>query len=106
MIEVKSLTLAKNRVAFFPDSPTKREVKHLNDLTRAMKKFQSFLVFIIKRSDVDAFKLNNQIDPLFSNKLTEAISREVQVCAVKCFYDPISTKELNILNEVPLTRNT
>lgn len=104
LIEVKSVTLVKNGLASFPDAPTKRGTKHVMDLIRAVKEFQSFLVFIIKRSDVYAFKPNEDIDPTFSQALVASMQKGVQVCAVKCLYDPIVKKELKILDEVPLTQ--
>ncbi|MFX1285559.1 MAG: DNA/RNA nuclease SfsA [Promethearchaeota archaeon] len=105
LIEVKSVTLVKNGVGLFPDAPTTRGVKHVNDLVRAVEteEYQSFMIFIIKRNDVLAFKPNKVIDPNFNQALNTAIQRGVHVCAVKCFYDPISAQEVKILDEVPVT---
>lgn len=99
LIEVKSVTLVKNGVALFPDAPTVRGVKHVNELMRAVeiKEYQSFIIFIIKRNDVFSFKPNELIDPNFTQALGTAIQKGVKICAVKCFYDPISAQELKIL---------
>lgn len=106
LIEVKSVTLVKKGVALFPDAPTKRGVKHVKELIKAIKKgYQSFIVFIIKRNDAFSFKPNVEIDPEFSNTLVSSLQYGVQVCAVKCHYDPIKTKELRILGEVRLDLN-
>ncbi len=104
LIEVKSVTLVKNGLALFPDAPTIRGVKHINELIRAIesRKYQSYVVFIIKRSDAFSFMPNKEIDPHFSQILIKALRIGVQVCAVKCLFDPINTKELKILGEIPL----
>ncbi|MFX0122856.1 MAG: DNA/RNA nuclease SfsA [Candidatus Hodarchaeota archaeon] len=102
LIEVKSVTLVKKGVALFPDAPTLRGTKHIMDLMSAVKEYQCFIVFIIKRNDAVAFKPNENIDYTFSQALVASIQKGVQVCAVKCQYDPIEKKELSILDEVPL----
>ncbi|MFW9905204.1 MAG: DNA/RNA nuclease SfsA [Candidatus Thorarchaeota archaeon] len=102
LIEVKSVTLVKKGLALFPDAPTIRGTKHIKDLTNAVNEYQVFMVFIVKRSDVTAFKPNEAIDPTFSRELIASMKKGLQVCAVKCLYDPIVKKELKILNEIPL----
>ncbi|UCG01085.1 MAG: DNA/RNA nuclease SfsA [Candidatus Heimdallarchaeota archaeon] len=104
LIEVKSVTLVKNGIALFPDAPTIRGTKHVMDLIKATKEYQSFLVFLIKRNDVSAFRPNEEIDPTFSQTLITSMKSGLQVCAVKCLYDPIVKKELKILNEIPMTQ--
>ncbi|MFX1505302.1 MAG: DNA/RNA nuclease SfsA [Promethearchaeota archaeon] len=102
LIEVKSVTLVEKGIALFPDAPTIRGTKHIKDLTNAINEYQVFMVFIVKRSDVTAFKPNEAIDPIFSRELIASMKKGLQVCAVKCLYDPIGIKELKILDEIPL----
>lgn len=101
LIEVKSVTLVKNGLALFPDAPTIRGTKHIKDLTNGINEYEVFMVFIVKRSDVTAFKPNEAIDPIFSRELSTSMKKGLQVCAVKCLYDPIVRKELKILEEIP-----
>jgi sugar fermentation stimulation protein A len=103
LIEVKSVTLVKQGLALFPDAPTIRGTKHIQDLIKASNKYQGFMVFIVKRSDAIAFKPNEIIDPTFSRTLISSMRKGLQVCVVKCMYDPIVKKELNILDEIPVT---
>ncbi len=104
LVEVKSVTLVKKGLALFPDAPTIRGVKHVNELIEGIKSgYQSFMVFIIKRSDAFSLKPNSEIDPHFSQTIIDALQKGVQVCAVKCEYDPIKTKDLRIIGGVPLT---
>ncbi len=103
LVEIKSVTLVKNELALFPDAPTIRGVKHVNDLINAVyEEYQSFIVFMIKRSDGFSFKPNKDLDPLFSQALINAEKKGVQVCAVRCSYDPLVKGELNVLGEVPI----
>ncbi|MHA1873074.1 MAG: DNA/RNA nuclease SfsA, partial [Candidatus Heimdallarchaeaceae archaeon] len=37
LVEVKSVTLVEENIAFFPDAPTKRGVKHLRELEKAVQ---------------------------------------------------------------------
>jgi DNA-binding sugar fermentation-stimulating protein len=60
------------------------------------------MVFVVKRSDVTAFKPNEAIDPIFSRELIASMKKGLRICAVKCHYDPIVKKELEILDEIPL----
>ncbi len=105
LVEIKSATLVKNNIAFFPDAPTLRGKKHVNELIDAISTgYQAFIVFIIKRSDAESFAPNWKTDPHFSEALSKAVWKGVNICAVKCEYDPFERKELSILNEVPITR--
>ncbi|MFX1538442.1 MAG: DNA/RNA nuclease SfsA, partial [Promethearchaeota archaeon] len=104
LIEVKSVTLVKNGLALFPDAPTTRGVKHIMDLTKAVTEYQVFMVFVVKRNDVTAFKPNGAIDPTFSQALIESMEKDLQICSVKCLYDPIVKKELKILEEIPIVQ--
>ncbi|MFX0051701.1 MAG: DNA/RNA nuclease SfsA [Candidatus Hodarchaeota archaeon] len=102
LVEVKSVTLVQNRQALFPDAPTKRGTKHLIDLSKAIEKqFKAFIVFIVKRNDVDSLSPNKKMDPTFTSALSKSIKSGVQVCTVKCIYDPIIKRELKIVEEIP-----
>lgn len=102
LVEVKSVTLVQNRRAFFPDAPTKRGTKHVIELSKAIEKgFKAFIVFIVKRNDADSFSPNKKMDLNFTSALSKSIQSGVQVCAVKCLYDPILKKELKIIKEIP-----
>ncbi len=75
LVEVKSVTLVKNGVAF-PDAPTIRGSKHLNELIRAIeiKEYQSFIIFVVKRNDICSFKPNKVIDPHFFSSVKNSYS--------------------------------
>ncbi len=103
LVEVKSVTLVKNDVALFPDAPTKRGQRHINELKDALQDgYQSAVVFIVKRPDCRWFSPNWEIDPAFSKAFTNAVASGVIPIAVKCTYDPFNKKEITIQEEIPV----
>ena len=50
--EVKGVTLEKDGVLMFPDAPTERGVKHLNELAKALKEgYEAYVAFIIQMQE-------------------------------------------------------
>ncbi len=102
LVEVKGVTLVEDNIALFPDAPTSRGVKHLKELVKATKDgYESFIVFIIKRNDATVFTPNWNTDKKFSEELVVAKENCVRICAVKCNYDPIKERRIDIIESVP-----
>ena len=103
IIEVKSATLVKDRTAMFPDAPTKRGTRHVDELITALNDgYDSEIIFIAKRRDAEKFIPNKELDPDFYKALKRAKKAGVRIIAVVCEYDPIEKKELNFLHEIPV----
>ncbi|MHA1993896.1 MAG: DNA/RNA nuclease SfsA [Candidatus Hodarchaeales archaeon] len=103
LIEVKSATLVKDQIAMFPDAPTRRGVRHVKELTEALSAgYNAEIVFITKRNDASHFTPNKEMDPSLYDALVIAKETGVQLCAIVCNYDPIESKELTILKEIPI----
>ena len=84
-IETKSVTLVVDGVGLFPDAPTTRGVKHLKGLEHALAKgHRASAIFVIQRSDAQAFSTSDDSDPEFALALRHAISVGVEVFAYKC----------------------
>jgi sugar fermentation stimulation protein A len=84
-IEVKGVTLEENGVVMFPDSPTERGVKHLNELMRcASEGYEAHVVFVIQMNDVKYFTPNNRTHPAFGEALAAAKQAGVTVAAFDC----------------------
>lgn len=84
-IEVKGVTLERNRIALFPDAPTLRGTKHINELISCVEDgFEAYILFIIQMKEIDLFKPNFETDSTFSNALIEAEERGVKILAVDC----------------------
>lgn len=90
-IEVKGVTLEENGVAMFPDAPTERGVKHLEELIEARGKgYLSYVLFIIQMKGIKYFMPNYATHPLFGETLSRAKEKGVQVCAYDCHVTPNS----------------
>ena len=103
LIEVKSSTLVKRQTALFPDAPTLRGAKHVEELRKSMELgYEAAIVFLIKRNDAINFRPYQEMDPKFYAALKLAKKAGVELCAALCTYDPIDKKQLSILKEVPI----
>jgi sugar fermentation stimulation protein A len=97
-IEVKGVTLEENGVALFPDAPTERGVKHLQELTRCLADgYEAHAVFVIQMSEVDYFTPNRKLHPAFATALSAAESAGVKISAFNCI---VTCDSLSIGNPV------
>lgn len=84
-IEVKGVTLEENGVAKFPDAPTQRGAKHLNELINAKKQgYRAVALFVIQMKGCSFFTPNAQTDPEFAKALKKAKKEGVEIVAVDC----------------------
>lgn len=99
-VEVKGVTLEEKGHTRFPDAPTERGIKHLQELMRAAAEgHRASAVFVIQMEDVTDFAPNDDTHPAFGAALREAAKAGVQVVAVNCRVTPDS---LEILGPVPV----
>jgi sugar fermentation stimulation protein A len=83
-IEVKSVTMAEGKLARFPDSVTERGRKHAMVLANLVESgARSALLFVVQRADCDRVEPADDIDPAYGAALREAVSRGVEVMAVR-----------------------
>lgn len=100
LIEVKSVNLVRDSIAMFPDAPTIRGNKHVQELIIAQSKgIKTGIVFIVQRSDATSFLPHWDKDLNFSQSLLEAHSQGVLVKAFSCQIDEESIK---INNKIPI----
>ena len=84
-VEVKGVTLELNGVVSFPDAPTERGVKHLNELQEAMKDgYEAYVFFIVQMSGVKYFVPNGENHPEFKNALADSSKKGVNIKALEC----------------------
>ena len=88
-VEVKNVTLSrKNKIAEFPDSPTARGIKHLNDLCLSKKKgFKAFILYLIQRNDCESFSIAADIDLDYKVSLEKALKSGVKLLCYDCKLD-------------------
>ena len=79
-IEVKGVTLEKNGVACFPDAPTERGVKHINELCACVNEgYSAYIIFVIQMSEVSLFKPNDLTHKAFGDALRIAEKSGVKI---------------------------
>lgn len=101
-IEVKGVTLVEGRQALFPDAPTVRGSRHLDELTHLKLNGKGAgVVFIIQREDADVFKPNDRTDRNFGDSLRRAQEAGVDINAYTCRVDPDSST-IDIVRQIPV----
>lgn len=88
-LEVKGVTLEQEGLALFPDAPTQRGVKHLEELTAAAAAgFEAYVLFLIQMKGVHTFRPNWELHPQFGQALVQAAQSGVHVLAYDCRVTP------------------
>ncbi len=84
-LEVKGCTLERDGIAYFPDAPTERGVKHVKELTAlARSGHPAYVLFIIQMKGVTALRPNDETHKAFGDALREAREAGVKILAVDC----------------------
>ena len=84
-IEAKSVTLVKDGVGLFPDSPTVRGTKHLRTLETVIEAgHRAAVVFVVQRPDANAFATNDPADPALAQAFQSAVAAGVEAYAYNC----------------------
>ena len=88
-IEVKGVTLEEGGVAMFPDAPTERGIKHLEELMRCVDRgYSAGVLFIIQMKGICLFRPNDITHPAFAEKLRSAREHGVDIAAYDCIVTP------------------
>lgn len=92
ILEVKSVPLAKDGVAYFPDGYRKkkgdvvseRALKHINELAEIKQNqgIRTFMCYVVQRSDVHSFKIADT-DPIYKKAVNEAIQKGVEIIVLQ-----------------------
>lgn len=99
-IEVKGVTLEEDGVVRFPDAPTERGVKHLEELMAAKEQgYEAWVCFVIQMSDVKHFEPNDRTHPQFGAALRRTQAAGVHILALDCAVAP---NGLRIVKSVPV----
>lgn len=88
-VEVKGVTLEEEGVARFPDAPTLRGVKHLEELAAARAAgFRAAVCFIVQMEGMRWVEPNDATHPEFGAALRRAAAAGVEVLALECRVEP------------------
>ena len=89
LVEVKGVTLEEDGVVRFPDAPTLRGVKHLEELVRARQAgYEAAVCFVVQMEGVLRFEPNDRTHPAFGQALRAAAAAGVEVLALDCRVTP------------------
>lgn len=84
-MEVKGCTLEKDGVVLFPDAPTLRWVKHIEELSHCLDEgYESYIMILVQMSDVKYFTPNYDTHPEFGEALEEASRKGVKILCYDC----------------------
>lgn len=88
-VEVKGVTLEDEGHARFPDAPTERGVKHLEELIRCQEEgYEAAVCFVIQMAGMKDFAPNDVTHPAFGAALRKAAAAGVRVLAQECMVTP------------------
>lgn len=100
LIEVKGVTLEEEGRVRFPDAPSDRAVKHVQELERAVKEgYEAYVFFVIQMKGVRYFTPNRDTHPAFADALVEAAGNGVKVLAYDCRVD---SGQIELADPVPV----
>jgi len=84
-MEVKGVTLEEDGVVRFPDAPSERAVKHVEELIQAREAgYKAYILFVIQMKDVKYFAPNEDTHPEFADALRKAARAGVRILAYDC----------------------
>jgi len=99
-LEVKGVTLESDGTAMFPDAPTERGVKHINELVNCVSEgYMGLILFVIQMKGVNTFTTNDITHKAFGTALRNAVEHGVKVIAYDCDVTPDS---IRLSSEIPV----
>lgn len=84
-VEVKGVTLEENGVLLFPDAPTERGLKHINELCKCIDDgYEACICFVVQTEKVEYFTPNRDTHMAFAEALLKAEEKGVKILCVNC----------------------
>lgn len=100
LIEVKGVTLEENGHTKFPDAPTLRGLRHVEELVEARKQgWEATLLLVIQMEGVQDFSPNDSTQPAFREALRRAKAAGVEIIAYDCH---VTESSMHIQSPVPV----
>jgi sugar fermentation stimulation protein A len=89
-VEVKNVHFSRTPgLAEFPDSPTTRGAKHLDELGDMVEGgHRAIMIYLVQRGDCDHLRICRDYDPAYAKAFDRAMARGVEAYAVKCQVSP------------------
>lgn len=97
LMEVKGVTLEREGIGYFPDAPTLRGIKHLEELIKARGEgYTCYLGFVIQVNGIDVVYPNDATHKEFGETLKRAEEAGVKIIYFRCH---VTENELEIYQE-------
>jgi sugar fermentation stimulation protein A len=98
-VEVKNVTLVRDRIASFPDAVTVRGSKHVRELVEMVRQgHRGVMLFLVQRCDADAFAPAADIDPAYADELAHGMEQGVEVLIYQAQVNP---DEICVVHRLP-----
>ena len=102
-MEVKGVTLEEEGRVRFPDAPSERAVKHVEELIQAKREgYRVIVFFVIQMKDVEYFTPNRDTHAAFADALERAVEAGVEVYAYDCY---VTSEEIKLADRVNVRIN-
>lgn len=99
-LEVKGVTLEEDGIVKFPDAPTQRGVKHINELISCVNEgYDAYILFVIQMKEAKVFRPNDETHKAFGDAIRNANKEGVKILAVNC---NVKEDSLDILDYVKI----
>lgn len=103
-MEVKGVTLEEDGVVRFPDAPSERAIKHVEELVQAKRDgYRVFVLFVIQMEGVKYFTPNEDTHAAFADALRQAAAAGVEILAYDC---KVTEDSMRVNRPVPVKLNT
>lgn len=102
-VEVKGVTLEENGEVRFPDAPTLRGLRHMEELEKAVEQgYTAHVLFVVQMARADYFRPNDATQPQFGQMLRHIAKFGVGMSAYLCSTSP---DELSLSTPIPIRLN-
>ena len=99
-LEVKGVTLETQRTALFPDAPSLRALKHVEELIQAEENgYEAGILFVVQMAGIRRFTPNWETQPAFAQALERAQEAGVAIYARGCH---VTQDSMEISYEIPV----
>ena len=98
-VEVKGMTLENRGIGAFPDAPTLRGLKHVEELRVAQSMgYHCYVLFVVQFPTIQAATIHREMQPALYEAVKMAIADGVQILAYNCDVDQ---ENISIKKAVP-----
>lgn len=88
-VEVKGLTLENHGIGAFPDAPTLRGLKHVDELQLAMLDgYKAYVLFVVQFESIKLATIHQEMQPALQASLHQGLAAGLHVLAYNCQVTP------------------